>query len=42
MAEVVQLEERRLNGFLAKFEYLQEDICNETANLEETECDDHC
>ena len=41
MAEIVQLEERRLNGFLSKFEFLQEDICNETANLEEKECDDH-
>ena len=41
MAKIVQLEERRLNGFLSKFEFLQEDICNETANLEEKECDDH-
>ena len=40
MAEVVQLEERRFNGFLTKFEELLEDICNETANLEEKECDD--
>ena len=41
MAEIVQLETRRLNGFLTKFELLQEDICDENSNLEEKECDDH-
>ena len=41
MAEIVKLEERRLNGFLTKFENLQQEICNKNANLEEKEGDDH-
>jgi hypothetical protein len=41
MAEIVKLEEHRLNGFLTKFENLQQELCNENDNLDEKECDQH-